>query len=465
MTMTSRIRGTSNGACHACAFARGFSLVELMVVLVIIAILIGIAAPVIKNGQSQREIANSVSYFTTNLQWAMTEARKSGQRVFLGFKWDYDRNQIEAPLGYDVGDDMRASGSLLVADNPGVRRVATGYYLVKEQRRSWGADTTGLVPASARPMAGTPYTYLDFLNDLDAGYSPAEPLYPLDIDATIASGAPTQGSFVNRTSTPKFFYPIDLDTGGTYTGSYLGNAYIAGALNFPVDTGLQDNKLFCTADTEEIALFDDMDLDPTDGVVTYEVGVDHPMLAEQMVDYVLLREVDFAPSVYVYNPYQDKFLVSFDGSPGSPADIYVDFQSLQFLYAINPDGRIEIWQWTYDPEPFPDGSTAGLIHGRLTKRPSAPRVYYFFFVTEEVVDPENRFAIKSTRRSQNTGSGRLVTLWPINGRYFVDDYAPNDYGRYIADSDDRLNVSSPASGFGYYIQVTAYRRNFLVRNP
>jgi len=436
-----------------------------MVVLVIIAILIGIAAPIIKNGQSQRELANSVSYFTTNLQWAMTEARKSGQRVFLGFKWDYDRNQIEAPLGYDVGDDMRASGSLLVADNPGIRRVATGYYLVKEQPRSWGADMSGMVPTSARPMEGTPFTYLDFLNDLRAGYNPAEPLYPLDIDATIDSGASTQGSFVNRTSTPKFFYPMDLDTGGTYTGSYLGNAYIAGALSFPGDAGLQDNKLFCTADAEEIMLYDVMDLDPADGAVTYEVGVDHPKLTEQIVDYVLLREMDFAPSVYAYNPYQDKFLVSFDSSAGSSADIYADFQSVQFLYAINPDGRIEIWQWNYDPEPFPDGSTAGLIHGRLVKRPSAPLVYYFFFVTEEVVDPENRFAIKSTRRSQNTGSGRLVTLWPINGRYFVDDYAPNDYGRYIADGDDRLDVSDPASGFGDYIQVTAYRRNFLVRNP
>jgi len=463
--MTDRIHGTCGGAYRACSVRRGFSLVELMVVLVIIAILVGIAAPIIKNGQSQRELANSVSYFTTNLQWAMTEARKSGQRVFLGFKWSYDRNQVEAPLGLDVGDDMWGTGSLLVADNPGVRRVATGYYLVKEQPRSWGADLSGMAITSGRPPEGTPFTYLDFLNDLRAGYNPTEPMYPVDVDATIESGANTQGSFVNRTSTPKFFYPMDLDTGGSYIGSFLGNAYMAGALSFPVDAGLQDNKLFCTADTEEIIQYDVMDMDPADNMVTYEVGVDHPKLTEQIVDYVLLREVDFAPSVYAYNPYQDKFLVSYDSSVGSSADMYADFQSLQFLYAINPDGRIEVWQWTYDPEPFPDNSTAGLIHGQLAKRQSAPLVYYFFFVTEEVVDPENGFAIKSTRRSQNTGSGRLVTLWPINGRYFVDDYAPNDYGRYIDDNDDRLDVNDPASGFGDYIQVTAYRRNFLVRNP
>ena len=70
----------------------GFSLAELMVVLVIIAILLAISVPVIKNGQSQRELANSVAYMSTTLQWAMAQARKSGQTVYMGFKWRYDRN-------------------------------------------------------------------------------------------------------------------------------------------------------------------------------------------------------------------------------------------------------------------------------------------------------------------------------------------------------------------------------------
>ena len=107
---------------HFVCSRNGFSLAELMVVLVIIAILMAISVPVIKNGQSQRELANSVAYMSTNLQWAMAEARKSGQTIYMGFKWRYDRNQIEAPLDYDVNSDSPLDGG--PPDNPGIARVA-----------------------------------------------------------------------------------------------------------------------------------------------------------------------------------------------------------------------------------------------------------------------------------------------------------------------------------------------------
>jgi hypothetical protein len=290
----------------------------------------------------------------------------------------------------------------------------------------------------------------------------------LDVDKTQVSGAATDGSYINHTSTPRFFYPIDLDTGTTYSGSFLGNAFQTGVLSFPTDQGLQENKLYCTNDTEEIELYDVFDPEPGDGKVTYEPGVDHPALKEQIVDYILLREVSLPETVYAYNPYQDKFLVSYDGSIGAPSELYTDFQSLQFIYCFNPDGRVELYEWTYDPEPFPDGRTgpnAGLAHGRLVRRFAAPDVYYFFFVTEECVDPENGFRVMDTRRSQNSASGRLFSIWPLNGRYFVDDYAPNDYGKYIPTNDPKLDISDAASGFGQYIPVTAYRRNFLVSTP
>lgn len=441
----------------------GFSLAELMVVLVIIAILLAITVPVIKNGQSQREMANSVAYMSTNFQWAMTEARKSGQTVYMGFKWRYDRNQIEAPLNYDVNSDSPLDGG--PPDNPGVARVATGYYFVKEQPRTWSHPDPALSVPAGRPAGGAPYTYLDFLNEFNAGNTPREPIYPIDVAATNESLMPTQGSMVNATSTPEFFYPMDLDSSNAYASNFLGYAYQTGALSFPTDAALQDNKLFCTSNLAEIQSYDVVDPDPADDRVTYEPGLDHPMLVEQIVDYVLLREVDFPESVYVYNPFQNKFIVSYSSATGPGSEEYKDFQSLQYLFAINPDGLVEVSQWAYGPEPFPDGSTAGLVHGHLERRPSAPLVYYFFFVTEEVVDPENSWRIQTNRRAQASSSGRLLTIWPLNGRYFTIDYAPNDVNRFIEDDSPKLDVDDAASGFGRYTPVTAYRRNFLVPAP
>jgi prepilin-type N-terminal cleavage/methylation domain-containing protein len=442
---------------HLTGARNGFSLAELMVVLVIIAILLAITVPVIKNGQSQRELANSVAYMSTNFQWAMSEARKSGQTVYMGFKWRYDRNQIEAPLNYNVNSDSPLDGG--PPDNPGVARVATGYYFVKEQPRTWShPDPTLPVPAG-QPGGGAPYTYLDFLNEFNAGNAPREPLYPIDVAATNESLMPTQGSMVNATSTPEFFYPMDLNSSNTYASNFLGYAYQTGALNFPTDATLQDNKLFCTANLAEIQSYD------WNGNGKYDPGLDHPMLIEQMVDYILLREVDFPESVYVYNPYQDKFVVSYSSVQGPGSEVYGDFQSLQYLYAINPDGTVEVSQWAYGPEPFPDGTAATLVHGHVERRPSAPLVYYFFFATEEVVDPENGWRIQSNRRAQASSSARLLTIWPLNGRYFTIDYTPNDVSRYIEDDSPKLDVDDAASGFGRYTPVTAYRRNFLVPAP
>ena len=448
---------------HFVCSRNGFSLAELMVVLVIIAILMAISVPVIKNGQSQRELANSVAYMSTNLQWAMAEARKSGQTIYMGFKWRYDRNQIEAPLDYDVNSDSPLDGG--PPDNPGIARVATGYYFVKEQPRTWAQPDPSQPATPGRPAAGTPYTYLDFLNEFNAGNAPREPIYPLDVAATNESMMPTQGSMVNATSTPKFFYPMDLDSSVAYANNFLGYAYQTGALSFPTDAALQDNKLFCTADLAEIQSYDVVDPDPTDGRVTYEPGLDHPKLIEQIVDYILLREVDFPESVYVYNPYKNKFVVSYSSGQGPGSEVYADFQSLQYLYAINPDGRIEVCQWAYGPEPFPDGSTDTLVHGHIERRPSAPLVYYYFFVTEEVVDAENGWRIQSNRRAQAQGSARLLTVWPLNGRYYTTDYAPNDVGKYVADDSPKLDIDDAESGFGRYTPVTAYRRNFLVPAP
>ncbi len=419
----------------ALSSARGFTLIELLVVLVIVALILSIAVPSILSSRSQRVLVASSTRFMTDLQWAMGEAQKSGVNYFLVFKFDFDPNEI---LGHEAGfntfqrdEDTWIGGSYRPPDNPGVRRIATGYLIIKESPRYWSVpnQVSGNVVVPALPAEGTPFTYLDFLNELDKynadpiNYpAPVEPQYPIDVMATGAIGAPVSGPYVNRNSVPLLFYPLRLSTPSQYQSAYLGDAVIQGSLDFSAPE-FQANKVFCVADTEEILAYDRVDSNASDGQRTYEPGYDHPRLNEQIQDYVLVREVDLPEGIYFVNPWKNLFPVSADRSR------YADFQFIQFLYRIAPDGSFRVYEWTYSPEAFPNGDTglnAGLVHGRADLRLTTPDFIYFFLTVEEAIDAELGFVIKETRRAQMDDYGRVITIWPLNGRVTIDAYAPND---------------------------------------
>jgi len=428
--------------------ALGFTLTELLVVLLIIALAISIAVPAIMGGRNQRVLVASASRLSSDIQWAMTEAKKSGTNIYLAFKYDFSRDEIlgheAGPAGtvFDRDDPTYLNGRFRPPDNPGVQRIATGYYLVQEQPRFWSTPQvpSGNIPSLELPAEATPYTYLDFLNELDkflsdpnTFFAPKEPQYPFDPGKTAARGGAVSGSNVNRASVPRIFYPLAMDSpSSTYYASFIGDAFESGSLDLSLPER-QPNKVFCVADRDEILLYDRYDPSPADGVRTYEPGVDHPRLIEQIYDYILLREVDLPKGVYLINPWKNLFPV------GENPRVYADFQFLQFIYRISPDGSFRVYEWTYDPEPFPDNTTTGLVHGHLSLRLSTPDFIYFFLIIDEVVNPEENFNIMDTRRAQNEDSGRVITVWPLNSRVTIDPYAPNDSSRPMTPDDDLWN--------------------------
>ncbi len=463
---------------------QGFTLIELLVVLVIVTIILSIAVPAILSGRSQRVLVASASRFYADLQWAMTEAQKSGTNYYLGFKCDVDRDGIMEfdqgeILGHEVGpaprvfrrddqswvtiygkDGNPVGETFYPPDNPGYKRIATGFYIIKESPRFWSIPNSviGSAQLTDIPREGTPYTYIDFLNELDKynadpnNYpAPLEPQYPIDVNRTLARGGNVTGPFINRTSVPKFFYPIGMTTGGTYVASFLGYDFVSGNLDFS-DIRYQANKLFCVADTEEILLWDRVDSNSADGVRTYDTG-DHPRLKDQIYDYVLVKEVDLPDGIYFLNPWKNLYQV------GTGRSSYMDFQFLQYIYRIAPDGSFRVYHWTYNPESFPDnpggpGSllserfNAGLVHGMPELRLSTPDFVFFFLTVEEVIDPEQNFNVKDTRRAQMDDFGRVVTVWTLNSRVTIDPYAPNDAERPITPAEAPVG-SGWFVGFNY----------------
>lgn len=414
----------------------GFSLVEVLVVLLIFAILVSVAVPTLVSMQPQRNLAAAGERFAGDISYCRSRASATGNNVYLGFLYPHDATQVENGLdssGVQIGGNVAAPGGLgerfYPPVNPGASRVAKEYYIVEERPRSY-INGTPLDFSDDRPL-----TYLDYLVQWDAwdGGDPAnnnpphpiEPQFPYDATRTLTLPDPQRGGF-NRLAAPLAAYPLDMlaGSGTTFDDRFVGEQNVS---DWSLPTS-QQYKIFCAADDEEIVgdggAYPGYDVD---GDRVYTPGLDNPRLLDTVYDYVLLKRVKLPEHVTFLNPWRGQWVVGNEGG-GTPYTIGT-FQFMQFLIGFSGDGEVSLNQWGYDPAFFPLGSNSNnnrLVHGSIVPVSTIPEPRTIFMVTDECVYGANGFAgdVREVRKATQSDNGRMFMLWPLNGKYYVDDFAP-----------------------------------------
>src|SRR5688572_27114936 len=74
---------------------RGFSLIELLVVVTILAILMAIVIPSLISSQPQRNLAAASERFGLDVKFAMQTAQSTGNDVIIGFDFELNPDNIE----------------------------------------------------------------------------------------------------------------------------------------------------------------------------------------------------------------------------------------------------------------------------------------------------------------------------------------------------------------------------------
>ena len=509
----------------------GFTLVELLVVLVIIGILLAIALKGLVGKQGQRQLTASIDTFASDMRWARTQAAKTGNTLYVAFLYSPDAGQLlppgstQDPINEDPSNFSQkvwGTGVAIPPDNPGIRRACKGYVVVEARPRfhagppppnvrnnpanssgylwsEWGSLAADGVKYAV--SAGKPYTYRDLLGDLwmategyPGSYSPPlEPIYPRNDALTNKlldeASVARDDANVNSDSVPLIFYPFQLygdsSSGTTYqvSSGFLGDDYTTAVANddlaFFRSPSVQACKVFDTANRNEIIQYNvnyrganAETKTLADGSVVEDQRYDedqgdHPRMNDQIVDYVQILRRDLPEHVLLVNPYKARFLVYHSGNPNAANGVYREtFQFLQYLIAIDPQGKMALKQWDFNPEYFPQGSPqndANLVHGNVEERTGIPLVRTVFMVTDDALDFNGASAQIAVNAAANLeADGRTFTYWPLSGKYYVDAYPPNDKLFFIADNDNRLNIMNAASGFGKYIPSYGYQRNYLV---
>jgi prepilin-type N-terminal cleavage/methylation domain-containing protein len=434
--MASMVQSRKGGILRA----GGFSLIELLVVITILAILMAIVIPSLISSQPSRNLAAASERFGLDVKYAMQTAQSSGNDVIIGFDFDVNPSNIEEARNPD-GTLINATYNgteFINPGNPGAARVATRYYIV-EARKRWrdevivGGAAAGQpnFQRSDEPSYLIPYTYLDWLNLYDAYQNgrvpgpPVEPLFPYEQGI----GEPRNGDF-NAFATPRYVYPLDmLDTS---TVSYL-NRFLPSGTPLWINGDREDQvyKMFCVADREEILDYDQNPITRDDNGLRIAGAEDSPLLAEQIVDYVLLKEIDLPDHVFMINPTHNYWATDFEDTSGGIVANYQDMQFLQHLWVFHPSGEIALADWGYDTQ----GDNNVFVHGQLAEHKETPMPHCAWLTTDEVVedvfdgDSDAGGSPFNEKKPQLASQGRMFVLWPLNGQYEVLDYAPNDIAK------------------------------------
>jgi hypothetical protein len=326
-------------------------------------------------------------------------------------------------------------------------------------------------------------------------------MFPYNIEDTYLYATlpdPTEGAF-NAIAAPLAAYPQEMRS-GTESTPYEDRHRVLPA-ELSATGGWSDGhsndqqfKIFCIADETEILSYDQnpdgagynpgneiaRSYDPIAGGIGGNWGSslgDHPRLRDQVVDYVLLKRVELPEHCYFLNPWKNTWVVGWEDVDNDDDPNYYEYQDMQFLqylWRFKPSGEIALAEWGYDPEPFPNGSFSGLNHGDVIERPGIPVAHMMWMVLEECIDfgantTYARASLVSNRKANQSSAGRMFCFWPLNGKYYVSDYTPNDSARVIPYDSWKLKMDfneepEETGEMPLVAREFGYSQNFLFRS-